>query len=122
MHSPKTLKGLERTRLLNELHEKYGHVPGIKQRLVYLRKKYSWMLIIEGTKFFKRLLDILLSSFLLILLSPIMLLIAALIKLTDGGPIFYVTVGSACGARNSGSPNFDPCPSSREIENQTSSL
>ncbi len=37
----------------------------------------------------KRLFDILLSACLLILLSPILLLIAVLVKCTDGGPVLY---------------------------------
>lgn len=44
----------------------------------------------EGSEYQgKRLLDILLSSLLLLLFSPIMLLIAAGIRLEDGGPVFY---------------------------------
>ena len=44
---------------------------------------YGWNIII------KRSLDIVFSSFILILLSPFMLIIALLIKLTSGGPVFY---------------------------------
>jgi len=40
-------------------------------------------------KYFKRLVDILLSIFLLILLFPVFLIIAILIKTTSRGPIFY---------------------------------
>lgn len=42
--------------------------------------------------FFKRLVDILVSGVMLIVLSPIMLIVAACIKATDGGPIFYKQV------------------------------
>lgn len=41
--------------------------------------------------FFKRLLDIVVSSFVLLVLSPIMLLIAVLIKLESKGPVFYIS-------------------------------
>jgi len=44
---------------------------------------YGWNIII------KRSLDIVFSSFILILLSPFMLIIALLIKLTSAGPVFY---------------------------------
>ena len=44
---------------------------------------YGWNIII------KRSLDIIFSSFILILLSPFMLIIALLIKLTSAGPVFY---------------------------------
>lgn len=37
----------------------------------------------------KRLIDVLASALALILLSPIMLIVAAAIKLCDGGPVFY---------------------------------
>lgn len=44
---------------------------------------YGWNIII------KRTLDIIFPSFILILLSPVMLIIALLIKLTSEGPVFY---------------------------------
>ncbi|TMB26354.1 MAG: hypothetical protein E6J65_07795 [Deltaproteobacteria bacterium] len=37
----------------------------------------------------KRILDVALSAAALLILSPILLLIAAIIKLTDGGPVFF---------------------------------
>ena len=37
----------------------------------------------------KRIVDVLLSGLALILLSPVMLIVAAAIKLCDGGPVFY---------------------------------
>lgn len=40
-------------------------------------------------QFLKRTFDIVVSSFLLILLSPIMILIAFLVKITSKGPLFY---------------------------------
>lgn len=42
--------------------------------------------------FFKRLVDVLISGVMLIVLSPIMLIVAACIKVTDGGPVFYKQV------------------------------
>jgi exopolysaccharide biosynthesis polyprenyl glycosylphosphotransferase len=43
----------------------------------------------QGTSFVKRTLDILLSGVALILCSPLFLLIAILVKLEDGGSIFF---------------------------------
>lgn len=40
-------------------------------------------------KYFKRILDILLSSLALIVLSPVMLIVAVLIKLESPGPVFF---------------------------------
>lgn len=42
--------------------------------------------------FMKRLLDIILSGVVLVVLSPVMLVVAACIKATDGGPVFYKQV------------------------------
>ena len=43
----------------------------------------------HGTAFIKRTLDITVSLFFLILLSPLFLLIALLVWLEDGGPVFF---------------------------------
>lgn len=40
-------------------------------------------------KYFKRLLDVLLSAIALIVLSPVLLIIALLIKITSRGPVFF---------------------------------
>lgn len=47
----------------------------------------------------KRLFDILLSCILLIILSPLMLLTALAIKLSDGGPVFYRQIRCTKNAR-----------------------
>jgi exopolysaccharide biosynthesis polyprenyl glycosylphosphotransferase len=52
--------------------------------LVYRTTRYK-----EWQLFLKRFFDILISATLLLLLSPVMLVIALLIKLHDGGPVFY---------------------------------
>ena len=53
------------------------------------------LLLVKGTgltpaeRVVKRAMDILLSAIVLLILSPLMLLIAAAIKLEDGGPVFF---------------------------------
>ena len=53
------------------------------------------LLLVKGTgltpaeRVAKRAMDILLSALVLLILSPLMLLIAAAIKLEDGGPVFF---------------------------------
>ena len=53
------------------------------------------LLLVKGTgltpaeRVAKRIMDILLSALVLLILSPLMLLIAAAIKLEDGGPVFF---------------------------------
>ncbi len=76
----------ERLRLMEELERRYN-----QPRSAYLfhRKKYAWLFVVKGALFIKRALDIIVSFSMLIVLSPILLLIALIIKL-DGGPVFYV--------------------------------
>ncbi len=42
-----------------------------------------------GQRFFKRLLDLVLSAIALVILSPLFLVVAICIKVEDGGPVFY---------------------------------
>ena len=55
----------------------------------------SPLLLVKGTgltpaeRVAKRAMDIILSAIVLLILSPVMLLIAAAIKLEDGGPVFF---------------------------------
>ena len=55
----------------------------------------SPLLLVKGTgltpaeRVAKRTMDILLSAIVLLILSPLMLLVAAAIKLEDGGPVFF---------------------------------
>ncbi len=90
MAKHKKLKEIERLKLLNELEDRYAHSKSKRQKYLYIRKKYSWLFVVEGAKFVKRLGDILIASVSLILLSPFFLLIALVIKLYDKGPILYV--------------------------------
>lgn len=52
-------------------------------------KRLSWRCIIFSAEFVKRLVDIIFSGIALILLSPLLLLVSLLIKLEDGGPVFF---------------------------------
>jgi lipopolysaccharide/colanic/teichoic acid biosynthesis glycosyltransferase len=83
------LHGSERKRLLEALYKQYVEKDGSK--LTYKRKKYGWLFVISATKLLKRTLDIVLGSLGLIIFFPLMLLIAAAIKLSDRGPIFYIS-------------------------------
>ena len=53
-------------------------------------KRVSWRWLINGTLWAKRLFDVVASAVLLVLSGPLFLLIALLIKLEDGGPVFFV--------------------------------
>jgi exopolysaccharide biosynthesis polyprenyl glycosylphosphotransferase len=52
-------------------------------------KGLSWRCLVSSTLFVKRVLDIVGSFFFLLILSPLFLCIAALIKLEDRGPILF---------------------------------
>lgn len=78
--------------LLEELARLYG-ADGIagssRRRLRLYRKRYAWLLVVQGSTFVKRFLDILVSSVMLLALSPLFLAVAVLIKMTDRGPILF---------------------------------
>lgn len=82
---------LERRALLEALYKKYGRKQGWAQKCFYLRKKYFWLFFITGLNLLKRFMDIVIGGLALIFFLPLMILIAAVIKLTDGGPVFYIS-------------------------------
>lgn len=51
-------------------------------------KRLAWNFVVGSTHFIKRLLDIVLSIFAIIFLSPVFVVIAILVKM-DGGPILF---------------------------------
>jgi exopolysaccharide biosynthesis polyprenyl glycosylphosphotransferase len=52
-------------------------------------KRLSWRGVVFGAEFLKRLIDILFSSLALLFLAPLFAIVALLIKLEDGGSIFF---------------------------------
>jgi lipopolysaccharide/colanic/teichoic acid biosynthesis glycosyltransferase len=57
----------------------------------YVRlKRLVWRCLIGGTRRVKRGFDAAASFLLLLLMSPVMALVALVIKLEDGGPVFFV--------------------------------
>lgn len=52
-------------------------------------KRSAWRWVVGGSLFFKRAMDIVISALALLLLSPLLFLVAVLIKLEDGGPLFF---------------------------------
>lgn len=79
----------KKQRLFEELYHRYAENHSEHHHWIYFRKKVAWMIFVDGAKFFKRIMDIFLASLLLFFLSPFMLAIALIIRLQDGGPIFY---------------------------------
>jgi len=64
-----------------------GWTPG--RQLRFLRKKYSRLLVQGGARALKRGLDVALALTALVLLAPLLLIVAVLIKLTDKGPVLF---------------------------------
>lgn len=81
---------MKNPKLIQELERLYGKQTTWRQRIRYLRKKYLWLLFIEGSSLLKRGFDLVFALVLLIVFSPLMLLIALLIKISDGGPVLYI--------------------------------
>ena len=67
--------------------ESLGWTLGKRMRFFY--KKYSRLARNTASRLIKRSLDVLVAVTCLTLLSPLLLLVAVLIKLTDGGPVLF---------------------------------
>ena len=77
--------------LREALLRRYGRVrpDGFWQRLHLQGKRLVWKAVVVSAYVFKRLLDIVAASILLILLTPLFLTIMLLIRLESPGPIFF---------------------------------
>jgi lipopolysaccharide/colanic/teichoic acid biosynthesis glycosyltransferase len=91
--SPSTPPVYDRQLLVDELARRYGAPrgsPGYRMRQIrFLWKKYAWIGVTGGAHAIKRTIDIVAAGSGFILLAPVFILVAALIKLTDRGPVFY---------------------------------
>jgi lipopolysaccharide/colanic/teichoic acid biosynthesis glycosyltransferase len=61
----------------------------VGKRLRFLRKKYTRLVLRCGEEALQRGVDVVLAAVLLVLLFPLVAVIVALIKLTDGGPVLF---------------------------------
>ncbi len=77
-----------RRELIEKIECRYSAGPGKKQ-LYFLRKKYTWLMVVNGARLMKRIMDIMVSLIMLIILSPLLTAVALLVKLTDFGPVFF---------------------------------
>ncbi len=79
--------------LLEQAYKKYARdglrVSRWRLWLRFMIKKNAWMVVLEGSRALKRLIDIVGSALGLVALSPVFGITALLIKLEDGGPIFF---------------------------------
>ncbi len=104
--------GLKKACLVDDIIHPVRDLFTVRERLVFLtRIKHSlskastavtvdkYASAIDHTSIFKRAFDILLSSFLILLLLPLFLIIALLIKLDSSGPVFYNSYRAGRGFR-----------------------
>src|SRR5262249_53069832 len=79
--------------LMEELYQRYAcgqsGPGGLWRRFRFWRKKYAWLIIVGGARVVKRGIDIVTALLALIVLSPLFLVVALLIKLTDRGPVLF---------------------------------
>lgn len=86
-----TLSGRERVLLEDTLYQRFlAGGAGGKLHLRYLRKKYAWRATVRGAVLLKRAVDIAVSFAAIVLLMPLFLFVALSVKLTDGGPVFFI--------------------------------
>ncbi len=81
-----------RKSLVDQLYRGYGGSSFAGGRLRVFRahlKIFTWSFVVTGAKFFKRAMDIIVSSIALVMLSPVFLILTILIRLQDGGPAFF---------------------------------
>lgn len=75
---------------IRALEKRVAAANRLRGNLRYWRKRLAWSCVVGFTLKLKRLLDILAGLAALLLLSPLLLIVATLIKLEDAnGPIFY---------------------------------
>ena len=71
--------------LLEDLYARYGATSdsNLRMKWKYLRKKYLWKIVIGGSNFLKRSLDIAVCVVMMVLLAPLFAAVALLIRLTN---------------------------------------
>lgn len=85
--NPDRISEKERQQRIDQMLSRFSSSKRAKR--VYRLKKLLWTIVVGSTLFFKRLIDIIGSATALLLLSPLFLVVGLIIKLTDGGNVFY---------------------------------
>lgn len=79
--------------LLDEVMDKYeGQQSGLDRTLNRTRlrwKRWAWQAVVRGSYALKRLLDLILGLMAVLLLSPVLIVTWAAIRLEDGGPTLF---------------------------------
>lgn len=83
---------LGRKSLADQLYRDYaqsGPLNGRFKPILVRLKLFNWNLVVQSTIFIKRAMDIIVSASALLLLFPLFLLLALVIRLEDGGPALF---------------------------------
>ncbi len=83
------IRETEQQDLFDDLYRRYASGRASSGRSRFYAKKYSWLFVVAGAKTVKRLTDIVGSLILMLLASPIFAVVSLIIKLHDGGPVFF---------------------------------
>ncbi|MDD8044295.1 MAG: sugar transferase [Verrucomicrobiota bacterium] len=75
--------------LLEELYQRFAKGNSLHSNARLYWKKYAWLLVVRGTAWIKRVLDIVVAAAAALLLLPLFGIVALAIKLTDGGPVLF---------------------------------
>ncbi len=75
--------------LLDEYGAAFSPMGRWRRRLDLQWKQMFWRWLVSGTDVVKRGCDITISTMALVMLSPVLLMIAAVIKMEDRGPVFF---------------------------------
>lgn len=96
----------DRADMIEALYRRYGGRSNYKARWRYMQKKYTWMIIIGGAHIIKRTIDIAAAAMALLVISPLLLIVAILIKVNDGGPVLFWQVRVGKWGREFAFPKF----------------
>lgn len=81
-----------RKSLVDQLYRGYGvprYAGGRLRTFKAHLKMFGWAFVVNGAKFFKRAMDIVVSAVALVLLSPLFIVLSVAIRLQDGGPALF---------------------------------
>jgi lipopolysaccharide/colanic/teichoic acid biosynthesis glycosyltransferase len=81
-----------RVEMTEELYRRFattGGLGGHRRSLRFWRKKYAWIVVVGGANLFKRTLDLIVSTLMLIALLPLFVVVAVLVKAYDRGPLLF---------------------------------
>jgi lipopolysaccharide/colanic/teichoic acid biosynthesis glycosyltransferase len=84
---------IKKEALIEEFYNRYAlggiGIAHARQQYSCFYRKLVWKMIVHSTLAIKRLIDVVFSSVLLVILSPVFFITAICIKIEDRGPLFY---------------------------------